>query len=101
LRDYITEYQYKAKDDQIHRFANLLGLDEEKLRDMMSLNLSESNINEFGRFDELKKMVDKSKAKAYFEMVDGITLLPSKVNMKTDKLLREFILSGGFEIQTI
>lgn len=101
LRDYITEYQYKAKNEQIHRFASLLGLDEEKLRDMMTLNVSESNINEFGRFDELKKMVDKSRAKAYFEMVDGGTLIPPKVNMKTDKLLREFVLSGGFEIQMI
>lgn len=99
LRDYITEYQYKAKDEQIRRFSIVLGLDEEKLRDMMSLNVSESNINEFGRFDELKKMVDKSKAKEYFEMIEGITLIPPKVNMKTDKLLREFILSGGFEIQ--
>jgi type I restriction enzyme R subunit len=101
LRDYITEYQYKAKDEQIRRFSIVLGLDEEKLRDMMSLNVSESNINEFGRFDELKKMVDKSKAKEYFEMIEGITLIPPKVNMKTDKLLREFILLGGFEIQTI
>ena len=32
LRDYITEYQYKAKNDQIHCFAEILGIDEEKLR---------------------------------------------------------------------
>lgn len=98
LRDYITEYQYKAKDDQIRRFATLLGLDEARLRDMISLNLTEANINEFGRFDELRKSVDKSKAKAYFESLDGVSLIPPKVNMKTDKILREFILSGGFEI---
>lgn len=98
LRDYITEYQYKAKEDQIRRFATLLGLDEVRLRDMISLNLTEANINEFGRFDELRKSVDKSKAKAYFESLEGVSLIPPKVNMKTDKILREFILSGGFEI---
>jgi type I restriction enzyme R subunit len=98
LRDYITEYQYKAKDDQIRRFATLLGLDEVRLRDMISLNLTEANINEFGRFDELRKSVDKSKAKAYFESLDGVSLIPPKVNMKTDKILRDFILTGGFEI---
>ena len=65
LRDYITEYQYRAKDDQIHRFSSVFGLDEEKLRNMMSLNLTESTINEFGRFDELKKSVDKNKAKIF------------------------------------
>lgn len=98
LRDYITEYQYRAKDDQIHRFASAFGLDEEKLRNMMSLNLTENNINEFGRLDELRKTVDKTKAKAFFEAVEQTKLIPPKVNMKTDRFVRDFILSGGFEI---
>ena len=98
LRDYITEYQFRAKDDQIHRFATIFGLDEDKLRNMMGLNLNEASINEFGRFDELKKGVDKSKAKAFFEAYEQVKLIPPKVNMKTDRLLRKFILSGGFEI---
>ena len=34
---------------------------------MMGLGLTKTNINEFGRLDELKKSVDKAKAKAYFE----------------------------------
>ena len=55
LRDYITEYQFKAKNDQIHRFADTIGIDEDKLRCMMELKLTETNINEFGRLDELKK----------------------------------------------
>ena len=44
LRDYITEYQFRAKDDQIHRFAIIFGLDEDKLRNMMGLNLNEATI---------------------------------------------------------
>ena len=99
FRDYITEYQHRAKNDQIYRCAVLLGLDEVKLRNMMGLKLTEININEYGRFDELKKSVDKEKAKEYFERIEGSTLIPPKVNMKVDKLLREFILSGGFEIE--
>lgn len=99
LRDYITEYQYKAKNDQIHKFAVLLGIDEAKLRKMMGLKLTDANINEFGRFDELKKSVDKLKAKAYFEKVENCPLIPPKVNMKTDKLLREFLLLGGFDVE--
>ena len=97
LRDYITEYQYRAKDDKIHRTSLLLGLNEEKLRNMMNLNLNEANINEFGRFDELKKSVDKKLARTYFEKVERRTLILPKVNMKTDKLLRDFILSGDFQ----
>ena len=98
LRDYITEYQFRAKDDQIHRFATIFGLDEDKLRNMMGLNLNEATINEFGRFDELKKSVDKSKAKEFFEAYEQTKLIPPKVNMKTDQLLRQFILTGGFEV---
>lgn len=99
LRDYITEYQHRAKKDQIHYFVDILGLDEGKLRNMMSLKLSENNINEFGRFDELKKTVDKRKAKVYFEAKEQTTLNMPKVNIRTDKLLRDFILSGGFELE--
>ena len=98
LRDYITEYQSKAKDDQIHHFSSAFGLDEAKLRNMMSLSLTEKNINEFGRFDELYKTFDKTKAKAYFEKAEGTKLIPPKVNMKMDSLLRKFILQGGFEL---
>lgn len=64
-----------------------------------SLRLNASNINEFGRYDELKKTVDKRKAKEYFEKIEGEKLFPPKVNIKVDNLLREFILKDGFDIQ--
>lgn len=99
LRDYITEYMSKAKDDQIHRVAVVLGLDEEKLRGMMALKVTDANINEFGRFDALKATADKKKAKEYFELIEGTKIIPPKVPMKIDKLLRDFILSGGFDIE--
>ena len=79
--------------------AIALGLDEAKLRNIMSLKLNSTNINEFGRYDDLKKTVDKSKAKEYFEKLEGIKIIPPKVNIKVDNLLREFILGGGFEIE--
>lgn len=99
LRDYITEYLSKAKNDQIHRVAVALGVDEVKLRTIMSLRLNSTNINEFGRYDDLKKTVNKEKAKEYFEKIEGTKIIPPKVNVKVDNLLREFILGGGFEIE--
>lgn len=99
FRDYITEYLSKAKDDQIHMIVNVLGLDETMLRNIMSLKLNDNNINEFGRFDELKKTVDKAKAKEYFEKVEGTKIIPPKVNVKVDNLLRKFILSDGVNIK--
>ena len=98
FRDYITEYMIRAKNDQIHRVAVALGLDEEKLRRLMDAHVSESALNEYGRYDDLISTVDKAKARAYFESVEGIRLTPPKVLIKTDKLLRSFILNGGMDI---
>jgi type I restriction enzyme R subunit len=98
LRDYITECQAKAKSDQIHGIAFILGLDESKLRSMMSLRLNDQNINEYGRFDELKATVNKKQARNYFETVEGEKITPFRVNVKVDELLRDFIITGGFAI---
>ena len=43
--------------------------------------------------------IDKNRAKEYFERIEGRKIIPPKVNIKVDKLLREFIIRGGFEIQ--
>lgn len=99
LRDYINDYLLKAKNDEIHSVSVHLGVDENKLRDIMSLKLIESNLNEFGRYDELKQTIDKKKAKDYFEKIEGIKIIPPKVITKADILLRDFILSGGFDIE--
>ena len=98
LRDYINNYQVRIHYDRIKRLTYTFGLDEELLRDMMSRKLTETTLNEFGRFDSLKNSVDKQKAKSYFESITGETLTTFKINVKTSDLLKRFILEGGFEI---
>ena len=98
LRDYIAKYQYDAKSDQMHHFAVTFGIDETLLRAMVESKLTEHNINEFGRLDKLKKTIDLAKAKAYFERKEATQMTPVKVNIKVDKLIRDFILQGGYEI---
>jgi len=80
FRQYVTDYQFKAKNAEIYKIAQALGLDEARLRSMMNTNITESNINEYARFDELKNTVDKTKAKAYFEKLEGTTIPPFKIN---------------------
>jgi len=99
LRDYINEYMQKAKNDQIHKLADALGLDEKMLRDMMALRVDDATINEYGRLDSLSATVDKSKAKSYFEAIEGEKIPMFKVNMKVNTLLRSFIISGGHDIK--
>ncbi len=99
FREKMFEYKTKAKNDQIHRLAACIGLDEEKLRTLMELPVTDANLNEYGRFDELKETADKEKAKAFFEKQEGRRIPLFKVNIKLDELLRRFILTGGFEVE--
>ena len=92
LRDYITEYQRHAQDDRVQQMVKDFGLDEDTLRELMRLHLTEANINEYGRFDKLKDTVDKGKARSYFEKQQGERVPPHKVNMQIDALLRRFLL---------
>lgn len=92
ISDYITEYKVNAQNDKIHRFAESIGVDETLLRQMVELHLNDANINEFGRFDNLKATLDMAKAKAYFEAKEHTSISTFAVNMKADKELRTFII---------
>lgn len=98
LRDYITEYMTRAKNDQIHRFAVALSVDETMLRSFMKLKVTEANINEFGRFDKLKSTINRNTAKSFVEALEGTTIKPFQINMKVDQVLRKFILEGGYDL---
>jgi len=100
LRDYITDYQVVAKSAQIEKVAAIFGLDESLLQELMKQRLTDANINEFGRFDRLLASVDRVKAKAYFEQIEGTTVSTFVTSSKTSKLLREFLLSGGFDLES-
>lgn len=98
LTEYITEYRIEVSNDRIHKFSVAIGVDEKQLRAFMGRNVTEDNINDFGLFDKLKGTVDLNTAKEYFERVEGQTVKPFRVPAKVDKLLREFVLKGGFDL---
>ena len=99
LSDYITEYQAEARNDRIHRFSLAIGLDEELLRAFMDRHVTAENINDFGLYDKLLAEVDRNVAREYIEKIEGQPVKPFRVPSKVDKLLREFILSGGFDVE--
>ena len=98
VREYIVEYQMKAKNDQIHSFAIRVGVYEEKLREIMERHVTENDINAFGQYDSLIATVDIDIAKKYFDEKEGIDVPRRLVRAKLDELLRRFILEGGFEV---
>ena len=98
LMDYINDFQKRGKDSQVDALVTAIGVDEGRLRDLMARHVTEDNINEYGRFDALKETVDLGKARDYFVGKEGKPMPPFKVNMRLDKLLREFVIQGGFDI---
>ncbi len=100
ITDYISSYRSKAKNDELVEFANRIGIPQHLLREFMSLNVNASNIDEFGRFENLKKKIDIDVAQKYFEAQEGETIPRRKVHPKIDKLLRDFILNKESEEQS-
>lgn len=98
FRDYLSDYQAKAKNKEVDTLVYHLGVNVDKLTDLMNANTTEANLNEYGRFDELKETIDKQKAKAYFEALEGQDIPAFKVNIKAANLLHEFVLRGGFAL---
>ena len=65
---------------------------------MLASEINEKNINEFGRFDDLENTIDKKKAKEYLEGKKGKKMPPFKITRDASKMLRDFVLTGGFDI---
>ena len=99
FKDYVNEYMSNAKNDRIHKMAIALGLDEAKLRGLMDAGLNESNLNSYGRFNDLKQSINIDIAKEFFKKAEGKELSPLMINVKANELLKHFILDGGFDIE--
>ena len=98
FRDYITEYQANAKNQQILALHNAIGVDVNLLEKFLNSAVTEKNLDEYGRFSDLEKTIDKEKSKAFFEKLHGEKLSLFLVNRESSALLRKFVLSGGFDI---
>lgn len=94
FRDYITEYACRAQNDEINKVTELLGLDGKLLREMKNLNITNSNIDEYGRFTRLKNSVDYNKAQQIFPGVPEFIL-----KMKIDSILRDYIINNNLMLE--
>lgn len=97
LRDYITYYANSAKNSQVEQITKAFDVDGALLNEMMRLDLTETTLNEFGRFDRLKASVNRSLAKAFFDKPDS-PVSQFTANLLATKLLKSFILEGGFDL---
>jgi type I restriction enzyme R subunit len=99
FRDYLTDYKAESTRKRIAAIVSCLGVDQAKLIALMNMSVTEANLNEYGRFDDLRETVDQQKAKAYFEGLEGKSLPMFRVNIKAAKLLNNFLLQGGIDLK--
>jgi type I restriction enzyme, R subunit len=98
LRDYITDYRVRNKNDQIQQFADIFGFDVAKLKAVMNLDKYKEKPDEFGRLHSIKNSFDLDKAKKYFESTTSEILSDFQVHIKFASFLNEFISQGGFNL---
>lgn len=99
--DYITQYATNDENDQIRKLAQAFDLDENKLRNMMTLPISAKNLNEYGRFDDLLNSVNYDIARKSLEEIYGRTIEVWEAHIEVQKILRDFILQGGFNLKSL
>lgn len=85
LSDYITTYKQKDANDKVLKIIKDLGLDGDLLRALLARKYTRENLD-LGRLNDLKKTVDREKAKVYFNE-ERIFYL----NIRIDEFLRELI----------
>ncbi len=92
--DYVYEYKQGEKSKRISEFSYHFGFDEDMLREMIEIGVSD---NAYGRFDKLFGTIDIKKAKEYLEAQEGHPMKMKDVNNEARKRLRSFLVAGGEE----
>lgn len=94
FRDYLVDYKARAKNRDLAAVVATLGVDAGKLAALLSSHVTEANLNEYGRFDDLRATVDEARAKAYFDHIEGKPLPMFKIKIRAAKVLTDFLVRG-------
>ena len=97
LTDYIAEYKAKRYNDKIDEIASGMGIDHEKLRALINLHPTESDILGYlnSSFKALFSDLDVIKTRQYLEKKLHTTLIKDReVKMEADAFLRNVIING-------
>lgn len=95
LAEYIEIYNRNTLRANVDKFSEAFGFDKEKLLRIMVLHLSEENLLQGGLFDQVMATLDRSKAKAAMEAIEGAEIRQHRVVQKAEGYLKRFILSRG------
>lgn len=92
IYDYILDYQKRECDQQVYTLSEATGMNLSKLKELISKDTNEQNINEQGRFDDLIRTLDKVKAVDFLKKVTGQDVPKRFVITNMSSIVRRFIL---------
>ena len=92
LIDCINAKKAEKENDSIKRFCEIFGYDEKLVREILKQEVTEANINEYGRRDKISNTLDIEKAEKYFIEKFGHKISRGKIVQKSEAKLNEFIL---------
>lgn len=97
FRFYINLYSMNFKNKQILDLANFLGLPYNDLKLFLD-EVNKEKPDEFGKLENIKKLADKQVLKANLEKKYNKNFILPMVQIELDRILRNFIKFGGFDI---
>lgn len=97
IKEYITEYMLKTKQANDIKFAQLLGIPYSVFKQFLQ-EVNKDNPDEFGRLKALKELINKQILKENLERQYNKRLTIPKLNREIDKIIREYVEHGGFDI---
>jgi N12 class adenine-specific DNA methylase len=93
-----ADMQPGVEEERIRRVSEIFGVDELMLREIADKKPTESNINEYGRYDSLKDTADREKIRDFFKKRESADVSPARANVLFDKTLRRFLFEEDFDI---
>lgn len=100
FNDYINAYSLSELDKQISEIVDFTGIDETKFRELMNLNLTENNINEYARFDSLIKTANIERITNNLSALKGEKVKQFRSKIYLNKILRKFLLEKPFSLNS-
>ena len=97
FQDYINLYNRNIFFSNVENFCNIFGFDKGLMLKTMKYHLTEQTINRYGRLDKIMDTLDFDKAKKVLEEKEKVQIPDFRVKQKVQKILKDFIISGGMK----
>lgn len=93
IYDYIAEYQKRECDNQIRIYTEATGMNVDKMRALINDDVTEQNINDMGRFDDLMATRDNALCADALRRIVGREVKGRFVMSQISSVTRRFVLN--------